>query len=181
MVEKVSWIPILHPMHPAVQNLIKLKYMSEANITEKTNDQPRWLTVFRIILGLVLLLKGISFIRDMAALRSMIELTGVEAFSHHSDTLAFVVACINLLGGLFIACGLFTRTSSIVQIPILIIATFFVNIRAESSGELILSAIVLLLLILFAIKGSGALSADEYFRSYYKAGNEDGNTGKFFK
>ena len=40
---------------------------------------------------------------------------------------------------------------------------------------------VLLLLILFAIKGSGALSADEYFRSYFKAGAEEGNTKRFFK
>ena len=156
--------------------------MSDTNITEKTSDQPRWLTIFRIALGLVLLLKGISFIRDTAALRSMIEQTGVEAFSHHSDTLAFLVAFINLLGGLFIACGLFTRTSSIVQIPILIIATFFVNTKTgESSTELILSAIVLILLVFFAIKGSGTLSADEYFRSYYKAGDEEGNTKRFFK
>jgi hypothetical protein len=58
-----------------------------------------------------------------------------------------------------------------------------VNIKAagQSSFELILSIIVLFLLILFAIKGSGSLSADEYFRSYYKAGNEEGNTKKFFK
>ena len=157
--------------------------MKETGITEKTNpDQPRWLTVLRIALGLILLLKGIAFIRDTAALRLMIEQTGVEAFSHHSDALALVVTFINLLGGLFIACGLFTRSSCIVQIPILIIATFIVNAKTgESSGELILSVIVLILLILFAIKGSGALSADEYFLSYYKAGNEDGNTKKFFK
>lgn len=56
------------------------------------------------------------------------------------------------------------------------------NIKAgESAAELALSVIVLLLLILFSIKGSGALSADEYFRSYYKAGNEEGNTKRFFK
>ncbi|HEY4155651.1 MAG TPA: DoxX family protein [Puia sp.] len=157
--------------------------MSETNITEKTNDQPRWLTIFRVALGIILLLKGISFIRDTATLKSMIQQTGLETFARHSDIWAFLVAFINLLGGLFIACGLFTRTSSIVQIPILIIATFFVNIRpaAGSSLELILSIVVLGLLILFAIKGSGALSADEYFRSYYKAGDEEGNTRKFFK
>jgi uncharacterized membrane protein YphA (DoxX/SURF4 family) len=157
--------------------------MSETNITEKTNDQPRWLTIFRIALGLILLLKGISFIRDTAALKSMIQQTGVEALSHNSDILAFLVAFINLLGGLFIACGLFTRTSCIVQIPILVIAAFFVNIRTagESSFELILSVVVLFLLILFAKKGSGVLSADEYFRSYYKAGDEEGHTKKLFK
>ena len=156
--------------------------MNDTNITEKTNDQPRWLTIFRIALGLILMLKGISFIRDTAALKSKIQLTGVETFTQHTDVWAFLVAFLNLLGGLFITCGLFTRTSCTVQIPILIIATFFVNIKAgESAVELALSVIVLLLLILFSIKGSGALSADEYFRSYYKAGNEEGNTKRFFK
>jgi NADH:ubiquinone oxidoreductase subunit 3 (subunit A) len=45
-----------------------------------------------------------------------------------------------------------------------------------STIELLLSIIVLLLLIVFVIKGSGAISADEYFRSYYKAGYESGHT-----
>lgn len=157
--------------------------MSETNITEKTNEQPRWLTIIRIALGLTLIFKGISFIRDTTALKSMIQQTGVEAFSRNSDVLVFVITFFNLLGGLFIAVGLFTRSSSIVQIPILIIAAFFVNIKATGNGifELILSIVVLLLLVLFAIRGSGALSADEYFRSYYKAGEADGNTKKFFK
>ncbi|HVY75246.1 MAG TPA: DoxX family protein [Puia sp.] len=153
--------------------------MQETNITEKTNNQPRWFTVFRIILGLVLLFKGISFIYDRTILKTMIERTGVETFSQNLNVWSFLVACIHLLGGLFIACGLFTRSSCIVQIPILIIA-FFVNIRAADSFELVLSVLVLIGLIFFAVKGSGALSADEYFRSYYKAGNEDGHAGKIF-
>jgi len=67
-------------------------------------------------------------------------------------------------------------TTSIIQIPILISAVFFTNTRNglnQSSSELVLSTIVLGLLIIFSIIGSGALSADEYFRSYYKAGYED--------
>ncbi|MEO6963730.1 MAG: DoxX family protein, partial [Puia sp.] len=146
--------------------------MSETNITEKTTEQPRWLTIIRIALGLTLIFKGISFIRNTTALKSMILQTGVDAFSRNSEVLVFVITFFNLLGGLFIAVGLFTRSSSIVQIPILIIAAFFVNIKTTGNGifELILSIVVLLLLVLFAIRGSGALSADEYFRSYYKAG-----------
>jgi hypothetical protein len=48
----------------------------------------------------------------------------------------------------------------------------------QSTFEFILSIVVFLLLILFAIKGSGTLSADEYFRTYYKAGSEKGNTDR---
>lgn len=157
--------------------------MPETNITEKTNDQPRWLTALRIVLGLTLLWRAISFIRDTTILKSMIQETGVSVFSQNSGVLVFLITFFNLLGGLFISVGLFTRTSSIVQIPILIFAAFFVNIKTagQSSFELILSILVLLLLILFSIKGSGSLSADEYFRTYYKAGDEEGNTKKFFK
>ena len=158
--------------------------MKETAITEKTSvSQPRWLTIVRIALGFILFWKGINFIRDTSLLQAMIEKTGIGLFDKNSSVIAFIITYLNLLGGLFIAVGLFTRTSSIIQIPILIGAVFFVNMKqAGNSGfELVLSIIVLVLLFIFAYKGSGSLSADEYFRSYYKAGSEDGNTKKFFR
>ena len=157
----------------------------EANITEKTSiNQPRWLTVIRIALGLILFWKGITFIRDSSDLQVLLQKMSIGVVDQNSQVIAFIITYINLLGGLFITVGLFTKTSSIIQIPILIGAVFFVNTKNglnQTTAELILSAIVLILLIVFAIKGSGVLSADEYFRSYYKAGSEDGNTKKFFK
>lgn len=157
--------------------------MQEANITEKTSaNQPFWLNIVRIILGFILFWKGINFIRDSSMLQSMIENTGIGMFGKNAGVLAFIITYINLLGGLFIAVGLFTRTNSIIQIPILAGAVFLVNMKTAggSSFELVLSIIVLVLLVIFAYKGSSALSADEYFRSYYKAGSEEGNTKKFF-
>ncbi len=158
--------------------------MIESNFTEKTSlKQPAWFTLFRIALGLILFWKGIGFIRDTELLKLLIQRTGIGVVSQNSDVLSFLISYLSLLCGLFILTGLFTRTSSIVQIPILFIAVFFVNMKniGQSNFELVLSIIVLLLLILFAIKGSGTLSADEYFRTYYKAGSEDGNTKRFFK
>lgn len=158
--------------------------MVERPVTEKTNlSQPAWLTLLRIALGFILVWKGIVFIRNIEVLKSLIRDTGIGAFSQNSDLLATIVASLSLICGLFIASGLFTRTSSIVQIPVLFIAIFFVNMKGagESTFELILSVITFILLMLFAIKGSGALSADEFFRSYYKAGTEDGTTEKFLK
>ena len=159
--------------------------LKEANITEKTSiTQPRWLTILRVSLGLILFWKGITFIRDSSDLQLLLQRMSIGVVDKNSQVIAFIITYVNLLGGLFITVGLFTKTSSIIQIPILIGAVFFVNTKNglnQSTGELILSAIVLVLLILFAIKGSGVLSADEYFRSYYKAGSEEGNTKKFFK
>jgi len=159
--------------------------LKEAHLTEQTSiTQPRWLTIIRIALGLILFWKGITFIRDSSDLQLLLQRMSIGVVDQNSQVIAFIITYVTLLGGLFITVGLFTKTSSIIQIPILIGAVFFVNTKSglnQSNSELILSAIVLLLLILFAIKGSGVLSADEYFRSYYKAGSEDGNTKKFFK
>ena len=58
--------------------------MLESPITEKTSvNQPAWLTLFRIILGLVLFWKGIVFIRDTAQLEQMIQQTGIGIFSQN--------------------------------------------------------------------------------------------------
>lgn len=158
--------------------------MIESPVTEKTDfSQPAWLTIFRIALGLILFWKAIVFIRDTTILQSMIQQTGIGFFSNNAEMLAFIIAYLTLLCGLFILSGLFTRTSSIVQIPILIVAVFFVNSKSidQSASELVLSVVVLILLIVFAIKGSGTISADEFFRTYHKAGSEGGNTQRFFK
>jgi uncharacterized membrane protein YphA (DoxX/SURF4 family) len=154
--------------------------MKEADITEKTSAaQPRWLTIIRVMLGLILFAKGITFIQDTSNLQNLLHRISIGAVDKNSEWIAFFITYVNLLGGLFIAVGLFTKTSCIVQIPILFGAVFFVNTRQslnQSYLELIISGVTLILLILFAIKGSGVLSADEYFRSYYKAGSIEGNT-----
>lgn len=153
--------------------------MIESPVTERTSlSQPTWLTAVRIILGLILFWKGIVFIRDTELLQSLIQNSGIGVFSKNAEAFTFIIAYLTLLSGLFILTGLFTRTSSIVQIPILFIAIVFVNSKdiGQSTSEFILSIVVFLLLILFAIKGSGTLSADEFFRTYYKAGGERGNT-----
>jgi|ERR1017187_927825 uncharacterized membrane protein YphA (DoxX/SURF4 family) len=154
--------------------------MKEADITEKTSvSQPRWLTIVRIALGLILFWKGINFIRDSSDLHLMLQRMFIGVVDKNSVWIEFLITYINLLGGLCIIVGLFTKTSSIILIPILISAVFFVNTRHglnQSTFELVLSAIILILLILFSIKGSGVLFADEYFRSYYR-----GNTKKLFK
>lgn len=116
-------------------------------------------------------------------LEELISRSGVGVFSQNSATLSTIVSALTLLCGLFIACGLWTRLCSIIQIPILIVAVFFVNLHRvdRSTFELVLSIITLGLLIFYAIKGSGTISADEFFRTYYKAGTEDGQTKRFFK
>lgn len=160
--------------------------MKVSTALKKNNSgyQPKWLTIPRIVLGLILFWKGISFIQDSSELEAMVSQTGVSMFDSNAQAIAFIITYINLLGGLFIVTGLFTRWASLMQIPILIGAIIFVNSKAGmsfSNYELILSIIVLILLVVYVIRGSGALSADEFFRSYFKAGTESGHTKKFFQ
>lgn len=157
--------------------------MKETAVTEKTHAYPLWTTLLRVLLGIILHWKGILFIKDTTNLQQMIERTGIGVFSDNATTLAFIISYVTLLCGLAIFVGLWTKLFCIIQIPILIVAVFFVNInRIETSSfEFIVSVITLILLIFFAFKGSGTISADEFFRSYYKAGTEDGQTKKFFE
>ncbi len=143
----------------------------------KTARYSNWITMLRVSLGFLLFLRGISFMQDSDALGSMILQTGVGKLHNSLPAIISLVAGINLLGGLFIAVGFFTRWTAIFLIPVLVVAVFLVNLAAGiSNGELFLSIGALLFLIFFAIKGSGLLSADEFFRNYTHAGKERGHT-----
>ena len=147
-------------------------------------SQPKWLTLLRIILGFIILWKGFTFFKDSITVESMLKGGSLHVSSDNSGLVAFIITYLNLLGGFFILVGLFTRWMCVIQIPIIIGAIAFVNSKAGmslSNTELVLSVIVLILLIVFAVKGSGVLSADEYFRNYTKAAIEPGHTQKLFQ
>jgi uncharacterized membrane protein YphA (DoxX/SURF4 family) len=131
-----------------------------------TKDQPIGLSVLRMFLGLIIFYKSITFLRDIFSLKFLIESSGIAFLSNNSQALALVIACVGILLGLFIFLGLFTRMSCLLQIPVLFVATFFVNIKNinQSVFEFILSVVTLLLLILFVVAGSSKLSLDEFFR-----------------
>jgi uncharacterized membrane protein YphA (DoxX/SURF4 family) len=137
-------------------------------------QQPKWLAIVRIVLGGMLFIKGIAFISDSSQLESLIESSPLRFLtSHYTPLWSEIVSWTNLLGGLFILTGLCTRYASLLLIPILAAAVFFVNLpnsTLNNGSELALSIIILVLLVVFLYEGSGKISADEYFRTYYKAG-----------
>ena len=158
--------------------------MEEEQVENKFANQPRWLTILRILLGLVLFWKGIFFLQNYVYFEQITQNTKLSVFKNHEPQVAFLITYISLLAGLFITVGLFTRVMCIIQIPILLCAVFFVNLNAGTGvqdSEFVLSVIVLTLLFIFALFGSGILSADEYFRSYIKAATEKGQTNKIFE
>lgn len=144
----------------------KFFFMVEERSLNRTTILNVLFTLLRIALGLILLWKSINFVEGAATTKMYIEQTGIGVFSRNAEMLDFIITYLGLLCGFFITVGLFTRAAAIVQIPILLVAVFFVNVKNIGSDvfELVLSVITLFLLILFAFKGSGVLSADEYFR-----------------
>jgi putative oxidoreductase len=153
-------------------------------LKNSTDKQPIWLTFIRVVLGFILFWKGIEFIQDSSRLESLLQNSRFDIVDRNMRMLTYVIPYINLLGGLFIASGLLTRWTSLIQIPILIGAVIFSNMQGGmhfSNTDLVLSIITLVLLIIFVIKGSGYISADEFFRTYTNAGTESGYTHNFFR
>lgn len=127
--------------------------------------QSKWLDYLRILLGLIIFGKGVSFISDTSVLQNMITQNNVFGFSSVLITVAIhVVAFAHLVGGILITLGLVTRFAVVIQIPILLFAVFFVNLTpgfSTPNSELWFSVLVLFLLIMFWVVGSGPLSVDE--------------------
>lgn len=128
----------------------------------------KWLDVIRIALGLLIFFKGIAIVSNTAALQDLLLQNNVFGFSGMMASLAVhIVGFVHLVGGILITLGLLTRFAVVIQIPILLCAVFFVNLSRGFSmlnSELWLSLIVLLLLVLFWVIGSGPFSVDHQMK-----------------
>lgn len=148
-----------------------------------TSYHPRWLTLVRIFLGIILIHRGIVFFMDQTLLTTILQNSSVSFINQNQVVWAYIITYCNLLGGVFIATGLFTRWVSLLLIPMLVgavILNFRMGIN-DGAGNFLLSVVALVLLVLFVKLGSGNISADEFFRSYTHAGQRDGFTKKFFQ
>lgn len=128
---------------------------------------PKWIDGLRILLGLILMWKGIQFVQNIDLLKARI--TEQPFLTALSFWLAHVIVFAHSVGGLLIALGLLTRAAVIANIPILIGAVFFVNSPTQLfsvHSELGLSILVLFLLLFFLVEGSGKISVDEYMRRH---------------
>jgi len=136
-----------------------MKLREHLNIIDNT-DHPKWMLVIRVALGLSLMVKGIQFIQNNTLIR---EVFRESLILKNYLWLQTFIPWINLLGGVFIAIGLFTRLSVLFQIPILFGAIFFVNAKNgvyQGESNHFFSIIILVLLFVFIIQGGGKTSLD---------------------
>lgn len=125
--------------------------------------------LMRIYLGIGLFVKGLQFISEREFLSRALRESGATEFRFDfiATFLAHYIPLAHIGGGLLLAVGLMTRTSTLFQLPILVGAVFFVYGRDGLFGhnqELQFTALVLFLLILILIHGAGRLSVDHYIR-----------------
>ena len=123
---------------------------------------PAWLDLFRISLGLILIWKGIQIATNLDAFSAMMAKSKLpESFA--ISFFAHLVILIHIIGGSMIALGTNTRLACMLQIPILLVAIFYINLPAnilKLYSEFWLSVTVLTGLVFFMIEGNGPLSVD---------------------
>ncbi|HMH23143.1 MAG TPA: DoxX family membrane protein [Puia sp.] len=146
------------------------------NITNKVRHwgdlhHPKILDIIRMVLGVFLVVKGYIFLDNVAYLRYLlIENKAIRQSPATLSALVYYVTYMHILGGGLIFLGLFTRLWALLELPIVLGAVFFVNITSPFvNSELWLSILVLVLLCLFVVIGSGPLSLD---RLLIKSGME---------
>ena len=128
------------------------------------NHNPKWLALFRVALGVALLLRGVSFLDNLPEFERQISESNLAA---QSDWMAHAIPWIHIVGGFLILLGLFTRFAAFIQIPVLLGAIIFINLQKgifAIESNLAYSIIILLLLVVFLVEGSGPLSLSSYFK-----------------
>lgn len=128
---------------------------------------PKYLDIIRVVLGIFLVLKGLGFMENTAYLKSVIEnQTDITVPPDLLMALVYYVTFVHMVGGILIALGILTRFSSIMQIPVVFGAVFFINfLESPFNTDLVSSIAALLLLMLFTVVGSGRLSLERYLQN----------------
>lgn len=123
---------------------------------------PKWLDFIRIALGLTLVWKGIAFALNLHAFTVLMEsaqlgtAVTISLFAH-------LIIVLHIIGGMMISLGTRTRLFCILNLPILLVAVFFVNLPEhifQPYSEFWFSCIITAGLICFFVEGDGVISIE---------------------
>ena len=138
-----------------IQKAIHPKFRHQVHAWQWTHNSAGY-DIIRIFLGLALIVRGIWFLTNPAAVQEM-------AGTTLSGPVTLYLNVAHLVGGAMLALGFFTRIGALIQIPILVEAVFFVHMRrgfGSPNQSLELAALVLLLLTVILVFGAGTYSLD---------------------
>lgn len=129
------------------------------------HHHPVWLDFIRIIIGMLLITKGIAFILNKNEIVSML----AERSTEMSEFVAFyaghyvIVALI--VGGIFVTIGFVTRWALLFQLPAIIGEIFMTDFHHDLfvlNSELNYLILILVLMVFFIFYGSGKVSFDHW-------------------
>ncbi|EDM34303.1 hypothetical protein PBAL39_12583 [Pedobacter sp. BAL39] len=123
---------------------------------------PKWVDYLRIVLGIVLIWKGIAFALNLHAFTDLMEGSQLGA-SVSISLLAHVIIVLHLVGGILIVLGSHTRLFCLLNLPILLVSLVFVDLSQSilsPYSQIWLAVIVFAGLICFMIEGDGMLSIE---------------------
>lgn len=126
------------------------------------HHHPKWLDYFRMALGIVLMWKGFAFATNLHAFSNLMKEVNLGTATSIS-LMAHLIIVLHILGGLLITLGTHTRMFCLLNLPILLVAVFFVNLSDgifRPYSEFWFSCVILLGLICFLIEGDGVLSVE---------------------
>ncbi len=128
---------------------------------------PKWIEFIRMVLGVVLMIKGITLIANKDQVILDMQASGLDVFTF-MVTAQYVIA-LYIAGGFLITIGLVTRVVSFFELPILLATIIFIDYHKglfALNSELGYSIIILVLLLFFLFYGSGKISVDNYLRTH---------------
>lgn len=120
------------------------------------------LELIRIYLGIGLFVKGVHFVLHADFLIGILQDAGHLSFAN--TLITHLVGLTHIGGGILLAVGLITRISALLQIPILTGALVLISAQGGlfTRGQSFeFTALVLFLLIIYAIIGGGKWSVDQ--------------------
>jgi len=127
---------------------------------------PMWIEYVRITLGIVLIIKGISFIINKDEVIQMI--TSSDYWVVHYIIAHYVIGGYIVCGAALII-GLFTRIVVVFEIPALLGSIIFFDLHKNLfaiNSEMAYSIIILALLLFFLFYGPGKISMDYYIQNH---------------
>ncbi len=114
----------------------------------------------RIYLGIALFFKGIHF---MIHPQDLVFFIKQGEFNLQETLISHYVISAHLIGGILLTFGLLTRIGALIQVPILLGALTFVHSKEtlfSTTQNIELTTLVLFLLLIYCVIGSGNLSLD---------------------
>ncbi len=147
------------------------------NTVQKMEDwadhhHPKWIDYLRILLGVILIVKGIVYVVNKDEVMLMFETSKIwvvhYVVSHY--VIGGFLAC-----GAAIAIGLLTRPAAAFEIPALLGSIIFIDFHRglfALNSAAVYSIIILALLLFFMLYGGGTLSID-YYLTKHKDKNYD--------